>query len=127
MNYIKKHWNGQYPLWVSFWINSILIYLLLGVPFSKLLSSPQVQQDQNLFLRILLYYQISILITSIWQYVGVYRSSKIYQEKTGNITLSNFSRIVVLSLLLGSIAVAYFILFNPDQILLAWQGKLFSS
>ena len=120
MNYFKKHWNGQYPLWMSFWINSVLFYLLWSIPFSQLLSSSELHQDKRQFFNILLSYQFSVLFISIWQYVGVYRSSKAYQKETGNITLANFSRIIVLSLLLGSLLSIFFIISNPDQILLAW-------
>ena len=123
MSYFKKHWDGQYPLWRSFWINSILLYLLWGVPFSQLLLSSQIHQDKRQFLNVLLGYQFSVLFISIWQYVGVYRSSKIYQKETGNITLANFSRIIVLSLLLGSLATIFFIFSNPDQIFLIWNGE----
>lgn len=30
MGYIKRHWFGDLPLWVSFWINIVLVTLLFA-------------------------------------------------------------------------------------------------
>lgn len=75
MNWLLKHWQGQYSLAVSFWVNTVLVNFILSLPFSFLFIGLLQAGEGNLFLRVLLNYQLFHIFVSVWQAVGVYRAS----------------------------------------------------
>ena len=121
MNYLKKHWNGKYPLWFSFWFNGILLYILWGLFFSSLIQSLDARQD--LLIRILMNYRLSSLFISVWQTVGIYRSASIYQKETGNLILSKMARTFSLIFILDSLVGTYVVFFAQDTLLSAWNNQ----
>ena len=121
MNYLKKHWNGKYPLRISFWINGLLLYFLWGLVFSLIIQFSGAQHNGELLVRIFMNYRISTLFISVWQTVGIYRSAQHYQEETGNLILSklakNFSLVFILDGLVGT----YVVFFKQEALLSVWN------
>ncbi len=74
MNYLIKHWRGELPLWVSFWVNLVLINVALGFLRLWLTPSSQTTIFKTTAMTVLLYGFFEITI-SIWQIVGTARST----------------------------------------------------
>ncbi len=83
ISYIKKHWQGEYSLRVSFWGNYIGINFLISFIYAfvilNLLYSDQIRELDRYLMN---YYLISFGI-SLWQAVGVYKSANYYEKDTG--------------------------------------------
>ena len=124
MNYIKKHWTGNYPLWISFWINGVLLYLLWGLIFSLIIQFSGAQHNGELLLRIFMNYRLSSLFISVWQTVGIYRSALNYQKATGNLILSKIARNFSLVFILDGLVGAYVVFFEQNALLSAWNDPI---
>lgn len=79
MNYILRHWRGELPLPVAFWINFVAINLLLLAlrPLvEQLLVSWSLDDDPRLMARLaLLHVGFVYALIYPWQLVGVWRSA----------------------------------------------------
>jgi len=79
-NYFTQHWQGEYSLTISYWINylvvgAILLYLLNVYP-DELLTS----DIHDLYIYITVYCIALTVVT--WQVVGVWRSANNHIQKT---------------------------------------------
>ncbi len=83
MTFVKKHWQGDYSLNISFWVNYVLVSFVIGFLFSALLlcvvQSGQTAGIQRYFMN---YYLVGFVV-ALWQAVGVYRASVRYEKNTG--------------------------------------------
>ena len=80
-NYISKHWNGNFPLWKSYWINSVLLAtitsllagflagLILGLSFHAATGHMGSVAGA-----------ISATPIVVWSIVGTWRSATKYNE-----------------------------------------------
>ncbi len=98
-NYIQKHWQGNYPLGISFWFNFLLVVIvyhygenLIGFFFDY--------SSQSLIISTIVYLIISRLIIYPWQVIGLLRACERHLLIYGNvIKIRAVQSIVILSLL----------------------------
>lgn len=82
MSYIKKHWNGEYSLAISFWVNLVLLGFALRFIDILILQSA-FQTDPVFQARVWIGYAfISLVLIYPWQVIGVWQSAENHIEKT---------------------------------------------
>ncbi len=82
-NFVAKNWRGDYSLAVSYWVfgligNFVLVLMLIGL--SALFEFRSGFQPTHVFAFILGAWLASVA-TSVWQWVGVWRSANRYIER----------------------------------------------
>jgi hypothetical protein len=90
-NFIARHWRGELPLWVSYWIIAFLAYfaaLLFVIIVTGALTADSSYNPISVFLTFSAIW-LGVAAITIWQLVGVWRSANKYiahkatQNKTG--------------------------------------------
>lgn len=82
MSYIKKHWNGEYSLAVSFWVNLVLLGFALRF-IDVLIAQASFLTDPVSQARAWIGYAfISLVVIYPWQVIGVWRSAENHVERT---------------------------------------------
>jgi len=102
-SYISRHWHGECSLAQSFWINTILVNLLLGVlatleanmPVERFAVSPKVVGAFFLSKMGLLY------AVSFWQLIGLWRSARAHFGRTQRSFWSGAVQVLVVLAVLG--------------------------
>ncbi len=96
MNFIVKHWQGAYSLRKSFWVNYVALNFILSFAFAYfLLFWIRSGHTTGLERYLMNYYLISFGV-SLWQAVGVYRSSVRYEKTTGKKVFPWIARMLTL-------------------------------
>jgi len=72
-NYLKLHWRGNLPLAQSFWINLVLLFLLVGI-LERFLFPPYIEDELAVTGGVIAYIIVVKLIVYPWQVVGVLRA-----------------------------------------------------
>jgi hypothetical protein len=100
VNYILKHWRGEFPLAISFWFNFIL--LSAGLRLTELLSRKTkiVEQPQYAARLLIVYIILVIGIIIPWQIIGLWRACKHHKEQTGKNFWARAVRIFIIFALL---------------------------
>lgn len=73
-SYIARHWRGELPLGVSYWVNGLLVSLLLTLG-GALLGAADITQAPRLITATVAAFNLFIVIVSTWQLVGIWRSA----------------------------------------------------
>ena len=76
-NFIARHWRGEYPLWVSYWVVGILSNLAAVVAII-LLSQFMVKQVSYVPLTLWIFFVVlwsGLAGLGLWQAVGIWRSA----------------------------------------------------
>ncbi|MDH3633841.1 MAG: hypothetical protein OES20_03965 [Gammaproteobacteria bacterium] len=73
LDYIKKHWQGRVSLTQAFWVNFVLLFLLLGL-LERLLFPPFIVDEIAVTIAVIVYFIVVKLVIYPWQVVGVLRS-----------------------------------------------------
>ena len=118
MQFIQKHWKGEYPLWRSFWINFILVDFILVIVFSFLLASSL--PNKEMAIRLILNYAIIAVFIAVWQTVGVYRSA----EKSGKKFWAPLAQLFTIACLVRTIMSLATLLFSQDTSLPALDMQI---
>ena len=76
-NVVARHWRGDYPLGISYWIIYVLAALALGgiLLAVSLLVSIHAGVEPRIDFAALVATWLAVLAVSAWQYVGVWRSA----------------------------------------------------
>ncbi len=101
MNYILRHWNGELPLRVAFWVNVVLINLALrGLDqwLGKIATNLYPVTAMRLSLAIAV---VSVFIIYPWQLIGAWRTARNYEKNADTGFWGGAARFV---LVLGLIA-----------------------
>ena len=112
MNFIQKHWKGEYPLWRAFWINFILADLLLMIIFSFLLFSSL--SEKEIAVRLIFNYGIIAVFLAIWQTVGIWRSGEKHIEQKGKKFWASLAQLFTISCLIRTIISLSSLVFSQD-------------
>lgn len=123
MSWILKHWRGQYSLAISFWLNTILVNFIISLPFSFVLIDLLQAGKENLFLRVLFNFQLLRIIISVWQAVGVYRSS-VYSLSFGKSFWGFAARVIVIVFTANAVLSALMVWYHGEQVLDMWLKAL---
>jgi len=94
-NYVVRHWRGELPLVLSFWVNGFVIWFgaLFVIAFLHSRYLAPYEDDGLRLLRstvIGLYYPVQV-----WQLVGISRSARRYQQSGGHILWPTLAQLVV--------------------------------
>jgi hypothetical protein len=101
--FVAKHWRGEYPLWLSYWIIGFLANLviaLIAVLLAGIFTSAD-YQPLNLFLTVSSIW-LTVAIFASWQSVGIWRAASRYaleRRQTGKGAL--WSGLAKLAVILG--------------------------
>ncbi len=100
-NFIAKHWRGAYPLGFSYWVcGAALTALVLGL--SKWVQSGHLMVglgQRGTGASILLIYA-SLLLTTLWQVVGIWRSAGFHTQRGGRSGWAVAARMMVVLMVL---------------------------
>ncbi|GAA5316369.1 MAG: hypothetical protein AseanaTS_15730 [Candidatus Pelagadaptatus aseana] len=101
-SFISKHWHGGYSLPVSYWLIGFVVNLVLSVVIVAMGS-----WSENLSARIvgavLIFMHLSVLILSVWQTVGIWRSANKHESRGG---AAGWARAAKVMVVVGVIAFA---------------------
>jgi ATP-dependent protease ClpP protease subunit len=98
-NYIQKHWQGDYPLGISFWFNFLLVIIVYHYG-ENLIRFSFDHSPHSFILSTIVYLIISRLIIYPWQVIGLLRACEQHLLIYGNvIKVRAVQAIVILSLL----------------------------
>jgi hypothetical protein len=95
-NYLLRHWRGELPLPVAYWVNVVFlstacVALTALVPWEDVVAdSPRAFSFSVVVLVLLL------ALTSVWQFVGVWRAARNYIARGHSKVWGNAARIVIL-------------------------------
>ncbi|MEN8210225.1 MAG: hypothetical protein ABFR31_00785 [Thermodesulfobacteriota bacterium] len=102
MNYIKKHWQGEYSLGISFWFNFLLVSIVYH--YGKNLIGLSIDHSPYFYiLSTIVYLVISRLIIYPWQVVGLLRACERHLLTTGNVIQVRAVQAMVILSLLGTL------------------------
>ncbi len=96
MNFIIKQWQGAYSLRFSFWVNYVALNFGIGFVFAAFLLFMIQSGYLAELVRYLMNYYLIMFGVSLWQAVGVYRSSVRYEKTTGKKLFSWIARTLTL-------------------------------
>ena len=97
--YIKKHWNGEFPLWKSYWVNSVILSTIAGLIAGGIvglmvgltcasMGVPAPSKHTWDWLGVLIAAPILV-----WSIGGTWRSADTYNiEHTGGITWASMAK-----------------------------------
>lgn len=74
MGYIADHWRGRLPLWQAFWINMVLLSMIIGLIEYFLYRNLQIYPDKLVIAMSVSFVVFHVLVFT-WQAVGVLRTS----------------------------------------------------
>ena len=81
-NYFLKHFNGQLPLWQSFWINTVILNLLAA--YLVIVLSPQIKLTLHYSLAfVFVAVWVILILLGPWQFIGLWRSAQNNIKETG--------------------------------------------
>jgi hypothetical protein len=100
MNFILKHWYGQYPLAISFWL--FFLFLGIAVHLFGFALLEQVSDTGNLSAGTMTAYQLtSGIILFPWQAIGLLRSAERHYREFGRPIILHSVQAIVLMCLIG--------------------------
>lgn len=118
MGYVSRHWRGELPLPVAFWINNFLLLIPLGIGVGMLMTWAQVWGERlETFARVGLAVWVLLAFVSIWAPVGAWRSATRHVEEGGSSGWASVAKFFVGLSLIGSVLQLGFDLVTeiPDQ------------
>ena len=100
--YILDHWEGNFSLVKSFWINGFLLNIIIAIPlfYAQINFDSISNTAANFFLLYYLFYTAYF----IWVNVGIWKSSKIYiANKKNSRFWAYLARLIILLSVLRAI------------------------
>ncbi|MDN5942986.1 MAG: hypothetical protein L0H94_13970 [Nitrospira sp.] len=107
-SYIRRHWQGELPLGQSYWVNTVLLSFLFQVPWygvkgnyfdAWITASPRIVGG------FFVIYLVLLLVITIWQYVGLWRSARSHIAKTKRSFWARTTQIIVVIGVIASVNV----------------------
>lgn len=95
-NLIKEHWQGDYSLDFAYWVIGVGVTLLLSLLIfliDKLLTILSI--NANFYGGLLIAFCGFILLVTLWQLVGIWRSARYHTSRGGRARWANAARIMV--------------------------------
>ncbi len=101
MSYIKKHWQGDYSLGISFWFNSVLVIIVYHYGENLIRLSFDLS-PHSFILSTIVYLVVSRLIIYPWQVIGLLRACERHLLINGNVIQVRIVQAMVILSLLGT-------------------------
>lgn len=73
MNYIRSHWQGNSSLAIAFWVNFLLLWIVLNY-VEQFTLPPYIRGEYAVTVAAVLYFVVVRLLVYLWQVVGVLRA-----------------------------------------------------
>jgi|ERR1700730_9077968 hypothetical protein len=97
-SYVARHWDGELSLPLSFWINGLLLSVLVDIAVSQLVFAYRFAGPPTVGVWIGIWALIAFTtLVTIWQLVGIWRSSYKYSGDRPRL----WSRLARLAAILG--------------------------
>jgi hypothetical protein len=91
MSYIFDHWHGRHTLARAFWVNFLLLFVLLAM--GETVIRPPISGASVTDGALALSYVVTAYIVVLpWQGVGLWRSSRRYVREQGNVSVATFAQ-----------------------------------
>lgn len=104
MNYIRKHWRGELPLGVSFWINLILLNVVIRLIIYYFYSYIIILENPVIMAReFIIFSAFTFFILYPWQIIGLWRSCNNHIKKCGRRFWARTGQIIVVLGLIASL------------------------
>ncbi|WP_158244224.1 COG3904 family protein [Trinickia dabaoshanensis] len=104
-NYLVRHWRGELPLPVSYWINGGLLSV---VSTGIIISINEIEQRSLASLRLVAWTTLAILgaslLSSIWSMVGIWRSAEHHAARGGAKGWALVARFMVVLGIIGGLS-----------------------
>jgi hypothetical protein len=81
-NWIARHWRGDLPLWVSYWVISFVVNLavpVIGIAAGALFGTDTYQPLRSFATVSVIWLAALVVVT--WQFVGLWRSARHYRAE----------------------------------------------
>lgn len=103
MGYIRTHWRGEHSLVHSYWINGVLITVLIRGTDAALFGMIEAPLRPSFgFLALIVFEGVVLVGITIWQSVGIWRSAQHHKERTGRRVWANIAMVMVVFGFLGA-------------------------
>lgn len=73
LTYIKRHWRGRNSLAQAFWVNLVILFVVLGL-VEQFIFPPYIKDEPVVTVAVFVYFIVVKLIVYPWQVVGVLRA-----------------------------------------------------
>lgn len=100
MKYIRTHWRGEFSLARSYWVNGVLLTIVLRMADEALAeiifahNNTQLLRPESAL--IVLIIEAAVLVTvTVWQLVGIWRSAALHKRQTGRRGWATLAQAVV--------------------------------
>src|SRR5262245_5514406 len=93
-NYFLRHWRGELPLPVSYWLNGMLGCLFVGI-LSGVVSAFDATSGLKVAVAAVIFLYVLSFAVSIWQIVGTWRSASNHTERGGNAVWAGLAKAVL--------------------------------
>ena len=105
-NWFARHWRGDLPLGVSYWVNGLLLSLVAtgAVTFAATRIAPDIAAAPRTFSFLLLALWPFLTLITVWQLVGIWRSSNKHVARNGKRSWANLAKLAVIFGLVGQAA-----------------------
>ena len=105
MGYFAKHWRGKQSLAISYWVNAVLISVVIH-SLCRALSAIAPIADPVALSRVALFIgAVTLFIIAPWQWVGLWRSAKNHMANTHKVFWAKLARAQVVFGPVSSLAV----------------------
>jgi len=104
LNYIQKHWRGEFSLAISFWINLFLINVVIYLFWALLLYSEAIENPITSARVTIIYTTFVLMIVYPWQIIGLWRSCSHHIEKSGKRFWARTAQVLVVLGFIGTLS-----------------------
>lgn len=118
-NYLRRHWNGECSLTLSFWVNFLLLFCVLNY-LEIFTLPPYLHGERMVIASVISFFVMARLVIYPWQVVGVIRACERSMKNRTDRTWAIIAEGVVVL----SFAVTLVATFSNYQSLLAYRNSL---
>ena len=102
LTYLGKHWRGEFPLAISFWVNLILINIGIRLFQTWFTEASPIENPVSASQLAIVYISVALAIVYPWQIIGLWRSANKHIEETKKRLWGGGAKVVVV---LGLLAI----------------------
>lgn len=93
--WIKRHWRGDLPLGVSYWLNGLIVYIgLYATAFAIAGAISQIKSPYTGAAYLITFWLVAFAL-QIWLWVGIWRSANRHIERTGRRFWASLAKVMV--------------------------------
>lgn len=93
-NYFIRHWRGELSLPVSYWVNGILT-TMAAIFFGAAIDQVDMTRKPTLGASVYLLFVAFIIVATLWQLVGIWRSADNHKSRGGSGFWAGFAKFAV--------------------------------